>query len=212
MTMAERICSVEGCERPARRGNTICKVHYTAAWRARQGPCRIDGCQRQAGQRGLCSAHYQRWRLGKDWQASIPQYLKRDGVCAVNGCGRPIQAQAHCSMHYQRLLLNGEVGPVGSRKASRGTGSIDPKKGYRYLTINGRRIGEHRYVMEQVLGRPLYPFETPHHKNGRRADNRPENLELWVKPQPAGQRVEDLVAFVVEHYPSEVRKALAARQ
>jgi hypothetical protein len=64
--------------------------------------------------------------------------------------------------------------------------------------------------MEQYLGRKLYPFENVHHRNGIRSDNRPENLELWAKAQPSGQRVEDLVAFVVEHYPAEVSFTLAA--
>ena len=34
--------------------------------------------------------------------------------------------------------------------------------------------------------------------NGDRADNRPENLELWSSWQPAGQRVTDKVQWAKE--------------
>jgi hypothetical protein len=70
-----------------------------------------------------------------------------------------------------------------------------------YVRLDLRRDGrmlEHRYVMQQVLGRKLLADETVHHVNGVRTDNRPENLELWASKHPPGQRVAQLVDYAVE--------------
>lgn len=40
------------------------------------------------------------------------------------------------------------------------------------------RIKQHRFIAEGFMGRPLKPWEDVHHKNGRRDDNRPDNLEV----------------------------------
>ena len=60
--------------------------------------------------------------------------------------------------------------------------------------------------MEQFLQRKLFSFENVHH-NGNKADNRIENLELWVTKQPKGQRPEDLVEYanwILKTYNNEI--------
>lgn len=52
------------------------------------------------------------------------------------------------------------------------------KDGYILLQIAGRRIYEHRLIMEQHIGRQLTKKEHVHHLNGDKTDNRLENLSL----------------------------------
>jgi hypothetical protein len=128
-------------------------------------------------------------------------------VCDFQDCDRPARCKNLCTGHYNQQWKGVPLTPL-RRKGPDGEGTIDPE-GYRRITINGKKVAEHRYVMEQNLGRELLSHEEVHHKNGVRDDNRIENLELWSKRQPKGQRVEDKVQWsleMIDLYLSEERK------
>lgn len=125
--------------------------------------------------------------------------------CTVEGCGRDTNAGGLCRAHAKRLQKYGDARADVPVKSVSGEGSINhgyrrvavPKE-LRHLTGGEYQVFEHRLVMAQHLGRPLYPQEVVHHRNGNRTDNRVENLELWSTSQPKGQHVDDKVAFAVE--------------
>lgn len=53
-----------------------------------------------------------------------------------------------------------------------------PRHRYVRISVNGKRVLEHRHVMEMALGRTLEPWEQVDHINRDRHDNRPENLRV----------------------------------
>jgi hypothetical protein len=85
--------------------------------------------------------------------------------------------------------------PIGARKPFNGYMIVKVPRGTLGTITRGstmdRWMFEHRYVMQQRLGRPLLKIETVHHKNGEKTDNRDENLELWVGQHGKGHRATD---------------------
>lgn len=225
-------CDVDGCTRTViARG--WCNLHYQRWHRSGNpgaanlmrlpdhAPCSVDGCNRANRANGYCEMH--RWRVRQTGEPGPAEKKKahtpkRSTPCVVEGCDRTGKSKRagsgpFCHLHYERQRLGRPIGPPGPMIAESGSGTV--QNGYRRVRVGTRRGWEHTFVMEGMLGRRLLPEESIHHKNGFRDDNRPENLELWAQPggwkQRSGQRVADLIAFVVEHYPDDVSKALAAR-
>ena len=81
-----------------------------------------------------------------------------------------------CGFHYRKWRRYGNPKePPKRNKFGQGNITVD---GYRRITVNGIRILEHRYIMENIVKRKLIPSEHVHHKNHNTLDNRPENLEI----------------------------------
>ena len=169
--------------------------------------CSVVGCDRMHFGRGYCRPHYYRWRRNGDpgpaeIQAPRGRYgVPLDGLCVIEGCERDRHTRGYCNAHYLRTRSGKPLSDPVRQRAGQGAGSRwVNRNGYVVLTLPGEkgRIMEHRHVMQQALGRRLFADETVHHKNGIRDDNRLENLELWAKSQPSGQRVEDLLPWARE--------------
>lgn len=180
---------------------------------AKDQPC-ASSCGRLVGAKGG------KGRCSPCNQAERRNLRRADPIgCAIEECVCLVYQAGvtHCDMHLKRKRRYGDFGSPVSLIGKRGNGYI--KDGYRLVVADptcrvGRQkqVPEHRLVMERHLGRPLQPFEEVHHKNGRRADNDISNLELWTKPQPAGQRPEDLVAWVLDNYVDLVESELKTRK
>lgn len=135
--------------------------------------------------------------------ACLRSSIKRGWLrkCKVDMCFAEKLVMGYCTAHYGRVRKHGH--PQADIPIKRNSVGHVNKDGYRMISRNSKSIAEHRFVMQEMLGRDLLPGENVHHKNGVRNDNRPENLELWIISQPVGQRPEDLLVWadeIIERY------------
>jgi hypothetical protein len=171
--------------RQVRRGST--KIVLSSGPHKRLAVCSVEGCEKDAVARHLCSTHYRRWSI--------------HGDPSVNRLAEAAARRASLDWRDPEDVAQIPWRPEGQGYVV-GTWPEHPNANVRGV------VAHHVAVMAAVLGRPLTKGETVHHKYGVRHDNRPENLELWVKAHPPGQRVSELIAFaheILERYKDDMQ-------
>lgn len=110
---------------------------------------------------------------------TITNHLKSSGV-SIRGRGsyKGSKSPEHTEKLKQQIskYSNGLFG--SDHPAWKGGRYID-SYGYAIIRRNQKNVKEHRWIMEQHLGRKLEPWQEVHHKNKNKSDNRIENLEVY---------------------------------
>lgn len=176
--------------------------------------CSITDCDRKHKAKGYCGAHYQRHLNAGGVSADPIRVAASSKACSVDACEKPLHANGLCNSHGWRMRKFGstELPAPANKPATKWVSRF----GYCIVYLpshpmanSSGNIAEHRLVMAEHIGRSLLPNENVHHVNGDRLDNRIGNLELWSKSQPAGQRVDDKVAWAIELLKTYKPEALA---
>lgn len=71
--------------------------------------CTVDGCERPAHTRLLCTMHYARMLRQGDPGEAAPRrpHNVRDPICTEPDCDRPHDARGWCKKHYKRYWYSG---------------------------------------------------------------------------------------------------------
>lgn len=100
--------------------------------------------------------------IPSEWREKISKALK----------GRIVSEETKRKLRESHPRLRGKDNPNW-----RG-GRYQSEQGYWIIRVDGKRIGEHRYIMEQFLGKKLENNEFVHHIDNDKSNNNIENLEL----------------------------------
>lgn len=144
--------------------------------------------------RGLDEVNLRDMYIEKQWSTiKIANYLRCNDETVrqqLVGYGIPVRSKSEAGKikimtpeHIAKLKLGAariNKGKIGPKHHAWKGGRYKDSYGYIIRRINGITIKEHRFVMEKKLGRPLLPWEEIHHVNGKKDDNRKQNLLVLI--------------------------------
>lgn len=182
-------CSIDWCNRKVKPHGKYCAAHYQE--RMKYG--KFFTLEERAENKRK-AAEDRKETMKRVWDNYTPEQreerasiLRRDVRCSIEGCGRKHSGHGLCDMHLYRLKHFGAATGVGPTRPNRGKGRTIAPTGYVQLFVPDYHcaskkgyVFEHRYVMEQHLGRHLKKGEVVHHIDGDKQNNAIENLQLFA--------------------------------
>jgi len=124
-------------------------------------------------------------------------------------CKEPWYARKFCKFHYSRWYQGIKINAPIVRHP--GLGYVS-EAGYKRIKAFGKRAYmEHRFIMEQHLGRRLLKSEIVHHKNQNRLDNRLKNLQVMTIGEHTAHHLTGVFDPFIKCSIEKCNKRMAAR-
>ena len=122
----------------------------------------------------------------------MPELLE-SSIVKLCGCGKPapFAKRTNSTFGYTkgqpvRFIPGHNLKNLSGKDSPQWKGGRFLSDGYVMVNVGPKkRRFEHHIVAEKMLGRPLRPEEVVHHKNGKKGDNSPENLEICTQSEHA---------------------------
>jgi hypothetical protein len=131
-----------------------CSMRCHSIWQSKNRVGSVGGNWRGGKTKKICSVCKKHFFV-------FPHAESRRKTCSKE-CQKTYQSDVYCGPNHPNWKGGKHIAP----------------NGYVIISVRGKSIYEHRFLMEKSIGRKLLRREHLHHKNGVKTDNRLSNLEI----------------------------------